>query len=416
MISLEILNPDEVFNDNIFAHLENYANRIEVHWGGASSGKSHGIYQKVVIKAMKKWPVPRKVLILRKIGRSLKDSSWQHIKDILDEFQMLQYCHVNKSEMTITLPNKAVLMFRGLDDPEKIKSIKGVSDVVMEEATEFTLDDYTQLGLRLRDRAHIRKQMFLMFNPVSKKNWVYSYFFGKRSTEFKLFHSTYKDNKFLDRETIAAIEQLRERNPAYYRIYALGEFATLDKLVFPVYEKKIVTKTDVAGLPQLNGLDFGYINDPSALVTVFYNREKKTIFITGEYVKGGMLNNEIATAIEDLGLSKELIFADSQERKSIDEIRMAGISRIRAVEKWPGSLIHGIQWLLQHRIVIDERCFKVIEEFENYTWKKDRKTGEYGNEPVDTFNHTIDALRYALSQFIKGSGRKRFTSASALGV
>ena len=113
-----------------------------------------------------------------------------------------------------------------------------------------------------------------------------------------------------------------------------------------------------------------------------------------------MLNDEIAEVIIDLGLSKDKIYADCAEQKSIAEIKNKGVN-IEPTGKGKDSVIHGIQWIQQCELIVDERCFKVIEELENYTWKKDKKTNEYINEPVDTYNHTIDAIRYALNNYIK---------------
>ncbi len=157
----------------------------------------------------------------------------------------------------------------------------------MEEASEFTLDDYTQLTLRLRERKHESKQIFLMFNPVSKLNWVYKYFFanGVQMDGVLIRQSSYKDNKFLDKMTKNNLEELANRNPAYYKIYALGEFATLDKLVFPKYEKRIINTDEIRHLPSYFGLDFGYINDPSALIHLKIDIENKKLYIISEYVK-----------------------------------------------------------------------------------------------------------------------------------
>ena len=410
---ISIPKASEVFNKNIFKGLYDYSNRLEVYYGGASSGKSHGVYQKVIFKALK-FEKPRRILVIRKIGSSLRDSSFQHIKEILEDLKILKYCRVNKTDLTIKLPNNAFFIFKGLDDPEKIKSIKGISDIVMEEATEFTLDDFTQLSIRLRDD-YEDKQMFLMFNPVSKVNWVYDYFFLKDSGA-KVFHSTYSDNDFLDDITKSELEKLKERNPAYYRIYALGEFATLDKLVFPTYKKELIDDNLIKHLPLYVGLDFGYINDPSAVVWLRYDKDNKIIYITGEYVKKGMLNDEIADKLIKLGLHKEQIIADSAEPKSIDEIKRLGVYKIKSAIKGKDSIIHGIQWIGQNNIIVDERCFKTIEELENYTWKKDKKTGEYINEPNDAYNHIIDAVRYALNDHIKGKTQVTVMNKRELGL
>lgn len=207
-IQLSFPYPSRVFNKHIYDKLYNYDAFTEVHYGGASSGKSHGVIQKVVFKSCQEWKHPRKVLFLRKVGATVYDSIFEDVKQCLDAWDLLDKCKVNNSAYRIELPNGAQFIFKGLDNPEKIKSIKGVSDVVMEEASEFTLDDYTQLTLRLRDKKHKMKQIFLMFNPVSKVNWTYNAFFIKSPKNTVVYHTSYKDNRFLDQVTIENIEEL----------------------------------------------------------------------------------------------------------------------------------------------------------------------------------------------------------------
>ena len=155
--------------------------RFGTDYGGASSGKSHGVVQKVVLKSLQCWKHPRKVLWLRKVDRTIQESIFADVIDCLSNWQLLPLCRVNKSNRTIHLPNGAVFLFKGMDDPEKIKSIKGLSDVVMEEASEFTQDDFTQLTLRLREPKHKKRQLFCMFNPVSKLNWTYKQWFDPKA-------------------------------------------------------------------------------------------------------------------------------------------------------------------------------------------------------------------------------------------
>ena len=399
-INISIKNPSRVFNKHIFDKLNDYSTFTEVHYGGASSGKSHGVIQKVVYKACQNWKHPRKILFLRKVGATVYDSIFEDVKQCLEAWGLLDSCKVNNSAYRIELPNGAQFIFKGLDNPEKIKSIKGVSDVVMEEASEFTLDDYTQLALRLRDKKHKYKQIYLMFNPVSKVNWTYNAFFIKKPKNTVVYHTSYKDNRFLDKVTIENIEELANRNEAYYKIYALGEFATLDKLIFPKYEKKLINKDNISNLKSYFGLDYGFINDPSAFMHVKIDEQNKMLYIVEEYVRKNLTNDKIANAIIDLGYSKEEIKADSAERKSNQELRNLGIRRLADAQKGPGSVMQGIQYIMQYDIVVDERCVKTIEELENYTWKKDKKTNEYINEPVDSYNHCIDAIRYAIQDNI----------------
>ena len=402
------IKPSKVFNRHIYDHLFDYDTFTEVHYGGASSGKSHGVFQKIVIKALKDWKKPRKILALRKVGATVRDSVCADVQATLSYFGILNMCKVNMSAFRIELPNGAEFIFKGMDNSEKIKSIKGISDVVMEEASEFTLDDYTQLTLRLRDKAHKQKQIYLMFNPVSKANWVYNAFFVKKPKNTVVYQTTYKDNRFLDALTRENIEELANRNEAYYKIYALGEFATLDKLVFPKYTKALLNKDDLRQITSYFGLDYGFINDPSAFMHVKIDDDRKRLYVVEEYVKKGLTNDKIAESITALGYAKEQIRADSAEKKSNQELRNLGISRVIDVKKGAGSVMQGIQYLLQYEWIVDERCVKTIEELENYTWKKDKATNEYINEPVDSYNHCLDAIRYAIQDKITKSKIKTF--------
>lgn len=406
-VNLNFPKPAKVFNRQIYDNLFDYGHFIEVWYGGASSGKSHGVVQKVVLKACQKWPYPRKVLWLRKVDRTIKDSIFADVLDCLSRWRLLPLCKVNQTNYTITLPNGSQFLFKGMQDPERIKSIKGLSDVVMEEASEFTLDDYTQLTLRLREPKHKNRQLFCMFNPVSKVNWTYKQWFAPDAeydpSRVAVHHSTYKDNRFLDADNIATIEALKKNNPAYYKIYTLGEFATLDKLVFPTFEKRRLRADSLNKFPSLFGLDFGYTNDPSVFIHVKADVKSKVLYVLEEYVKKGMLNDEIAQAIKSLGYAKEKITADAAEKKSIAEIKRNGIYRIRPAEKGPNSVVQGVNFLKEFKIVVDDRCVKTIEELENYTYKKDKATNEYTNEPVDSYNHCIDAIRYAVEE-INGKG------------
>ena len=401
-INLNFPKPANVFNKQIFDSLFDYDHFIEVWYGGASSGKSHGVVQKVVLKSLKHWKHPRKVLWLRKVDRTIQDSIFTDVLDCLSTWRLLPLCRVNKSNRTINLPNGAVFLFKGMDDPEKIKSIKGLSDVVMEEASEFNQDDFTQLTLRLREPKHKQRQLFCMFNPVSKLNWTYKQWFDPDvevdTNRVAIHQSTYKDNHFLDEDNIRTIENLKQTNPAYYKIYTLGEFATLDKLVFPEFEKRRLSIRQLSNLPSYFGLDFGYTNDETAFMHVKVDEGRHIIYVVEEYAKHGMLNSDISRMIKQMGYSKEVITADAAEPKSIAEIKRDGIYRIRPAKKGKDSIIQGISFMQQYHLVVDDRCVKTIEELENYTYRKDRQTGEYTNEPVDAYNHEIDAIRYALNE------------------
>lgn len=379
-------------------YVRDYNTRINVYYGGAGSGKSHFVTQKVILKATQ---YKRKVLVVRKVGRTIKDSIWALFNRVLDQMPQVVKS-VNKSDFTIELINGTVILFKGFDDPEKIKSIEGITDIVIEEASELTEDDFDQLNLRLRANCGML-QIHLMFNPVSKANWVYKRFFASivPSDDTVIVHTTYKDNPYLPKDYIDSLMKLERTNPAYYKIYVLGEFATLDKLVFPVKTVRLINNDEVKDLPFWIGMDFGYTNDPTAITWGRVDQEHKILYITGEYDKTGMTNDTIAETITTLGFAKEQIVADSAEPKSIAELRKLGIRRCIPAVKGPDSVKNGIDRLQRYDIIIDERCPKTIEEFDNYTWVKDKKTGEYINEPIDTFNHHIDSIRYGTQNVMR---------------
>ena len=165
----------KLFNEAYYPYLFDYSHRYNVFYGGAGSGKSHFVFSKVVIKALLH---KRKVLVVRKTAKSNLNSTFQMTIDTLSSLHLLEYCSINKTTLTITLPNGSVFLFYGCDDVEKLKSIAGITDIICEEATELTLDDVTQLDLRLRPK-QANPQMFFMLNPVSKANWTYKRWFAE---------------------------------------------------------------------------------------------------------------------------------------------------------------------------------------------------------------------------------------------
>lgn len=388
MIRLNISR--KIFNDAYLPYLFDYSTRYQVYYGRAGSGKSVFIAQKIICKACTS---KRKVLIIRKYATTLKDSVFQLIVDQLKKWEIYQFCKVNLSTYTIILPNESVFLFKGLDDPEKIKSITDITDIWCEECSELSLDEFTQLDLRLRAQAG-NLQIFVSFNPVSKQNFVYTKWFAEGTPDNTfVLHTTYRDNKFLPQEYIDALVEKQKSNPTYYKIYALGEFCTLDKLVYYNWRVADFDHTKIKG-KLLIGLDFGYTNDPTALVASIMSDKK--IYIFKEWVDTNKTNPQIASAIKSLGFSKSTIICDSAEPKSIQELRQNGIYAARESVKGPDSIIHGIQKMQEYELIVHPTCIETITELENYAWQKDKKTGEYINKPIDMFNHCMDALRYSL--------------------
>lgn len=373
---------------------------FNVFYGGAGSGKSHFVVQKLIYKYLK-YP-NRKCLVVRKVSNTLRDSIFALFKSVLGDWKLYEQCKVNKTDMTIELPNGSHFIFKGIDDPEKIKSIANIDDIVVEECTEIDVFDFDQLVLRLRSRNGYN-QIHVMFNPVSKSNWVYKRWFenGYNKSNTVVLHTTYKDNKFLPKSYIDNLLEMAKNNPAYFKIYAMGEFATLDKLVYTNWKvenfdyKKILK--EIESSKAIFSLDFGFTNDPTAFVCAIIDKINKRLWVFNEFQEKGLLNNEIAAKITEMGFRKEVIVCDSAEPKSIEELRRNGLDRVIAAIKGRDSILNGINLLQQYEIIIHTSCINIEEEFRNYTWQKDKASGEYINRPIDKYNHGLDALRYGVS-------------------
>lgn len=400
----------QCFNDVYLSQLQNYNTRFNVFYGGAGSGKSHFVFAKMVFKYLKF--SNRKCLVVRKVSNTLRDSCFALVKSILSDWQLYDQCKINKTDLTIELPNGSHFIFKGMDDPEKIKSIANIDDIVVEECTEIDDFDFDQLSLRLRSR-NPYNQVHCMFNPVSKENWVYKRWFKEGADYNKentvILHTTYKDNKFLPKEYIDNLLDMERTNPAYFRIYALGEFATLDKLIYTNwkdenFDYKEILRT-VKDSKAIFSLDFGFTNDPTAFVCSILDEINKKIWIFDGFEEKGLLNDEIAKKIIEMGYRKEVITCDSAEPKSIEELKRNGLDRVRGAVKGKDSIINGINLLQQYEIIILPSLTWIIEEFKNYTWKKG-KDGEYINVPIDKYNHSLDSLRYGITTEI---GVKKIT-------
>ena len=411
-MNIELKLSRRLFNEVYFPYLFDYKHRYEVYYGSAGSGKSHFVFQKIVVKALNK---KRKVLVIRRYGNSNLNSTFQMTLDTLSKFKMLSLCNVNKSTLTITLPNGSVFIFSGCDDAEKLKSITGITDIVVEEATELTVDDVDQLDLRLRAKKD-NLQMFFMFNPVSKTNWVYKRWFADGVTvgeDTFVLKTTYLDNAFLPQSYIDTLEQMRVNNPTYYRIYALGEFCSLDKLVFDNWILKEFDHSKIDGQLAI-GIDFGFTNDLCTIVSSVIDEQNKKIYVFDAWGDKGIANQVLAEILIHKGYAKSVIIADSAEPKSIEELKRAGIRRIKGSQKGADSILYGIETLKSYQIIVNPKCKGLIEEFQNYSWQKDKLTNEYVNKPVDKYNHYIDALRYSL-QCLE-NGRIKSMSKAAFGL
>ena len=360
--------------------------------GSAGSAKSYFITQKLIIRCCNE---KIKVLVCRRTGTTIRNTCFSLFKDILAKWKLTPYVKIRESDFNIKFPNGSEIIFMGLDEETKLLSLNNIGCIFIEEAFEVPKNIVEQLNLRLRGKTP-NQQIIMAFNPISIHHWLYDFCEVNPPSSFIFTHSTYKDNPFLNAEYVAELEELYTRNPQKARVFCDGEWGVnSDGLVFKNWKVREFDHAEIDG-QLMCGLDFGFVNDISALVASLMDEKNKRIYIFKEYGATGKTNKDLVDIITALGFNKSVIIADAAEPKSIEEIKRAGINKIRACRKGPDSIIHGIQKLQNYEIIIHPSCTGIITEFENYTWQKDKKTDEYINKPIDDFNHYIDALRYSL--------------------
>lgn len=364
-------------------------------YGSAGSGKSVFACQKEVVLSFESARRGRKTLVVRAVHNTLKDSVYSELVGVISDWELGDYFEVLKSPLSITNRLTDVqFIFRGLDDVEKLKSVKGVDRILIEEATEVgSRTDLDQLSLRLRGFAEV--QITLMYNPVNEFHWLNTDFHQQRDDEHSLFKTTYKDNrKMLARDPHYAptIEKFKFTNPNYYKVYVLGEWGkNVEGLIYPDYET-------VPEMPPVQGygLDFGY-NDPCALVAVALEDEpgveNKNLYWKELLYETKLTSATLISRMDDLGVDKKkTIVADSARPEMIKDIADAGYS-IVPCEKYKGSVVDGINRVKKYNLKVVAGSKNLFREITNYAWKE--KNGFFlDDEPNDAVNHLMDGGRY----------------------
>ncbi len=372
----------------------------QIYYGGSSSGKSFFLAQRVVMDNLRgvNW------LLTRNIGKTIRNSLFNEIKKAISAYEVNHLYSINKSDMVITCKeNGKQILFAGLDDVEKLKSITPANGVLeriwIEEATEVKREAYLQLKKRLRGYSPFKKAIILSFNPILKNHWIYKDFFGNwrddktiyRDKDISILKTTYKDNKFL---TVDDVYSLENESDEYFRnVYTYGNWGVLGHVIFKNWIVEDLSES-ISGFDHIyNGMDFGYSSDPNAMIRLHLDKKNKKIYVFDEWYQAGMSDDELAEVCKDF-FRGGIITCDSSEPKTIDYLSMNGIKAVPAV-KGPDSINRGIRYLQGYGIVIHKDCQNFRNEIEQYHWKEDK----YGNamaKPVDANNHLIDALRYAI--------------------
>jgi len=397
--------PTHEINDVYLPHLKNMA-RTQILYGGSSSGKSRFKAQQAVIDVLS--GNGRNWMVCRKIGKDNRGSTFVEIKDrVIEEWGLLDRFKINETNLTITADNGYQIIFKGLDDLEKVKSIvpkKGAfTDVWIEEATQVYPNDIKHLYKRQRGGdPNIPKRIHLTFNPIIQLHHIYNTYFasaewGSDQTSYtspdnrlSILKTWYIHNRFLTPDDISDLEN--EENEYFRDVYTFGNWGVLGDSIFKNWVVEDLSDMANQFTNRRNGLDFGFSSDPAAVVTTHYDRREKTIYIFGELYERGLTNDILAQMTAPL-IERDNIVCDSAEPKSIAELRQHGLNAVGA-KKGKDSVLFGVQWLQQQKIIIDVSCINAKNEFMQYQWRKD-KDGNAIRQPVDKLNHIIDALRYA---------------------
>lgn len=351
-------------------------------------------------------------LVVRKVERTLRDSCYAQLKWAIHRLKVDNFFKCSTSPLEITYkPTGQKILFRGLDNPLKVTSITvevgSLCRLWIEEAYEITSEDaFDRLDESIRGQLPegMYHQVVLTFNPWSDRHWLKKRFFDEPSKNVLAMTTNYMCNEFLSESDLVLFKEMK-KNPRRYRTAGLGEWGIVEGLVYENWEERVFDVHEISIRPSVRsvfGMDFGYVNDPSALFCGLVDTVAREIYVFDEMYEKGMSNEDILSKVSEMGYSKERIKADSAEPKSIAYLRKAGLQRIRAAKKGPDSIRAGISIIQDYKIIIHPRCVNFITEISNYTWDKDKFDNAI-NKPIDDFNHLMDAMRYAMEEF---DGRK----------
>jgi len=362
----------------VWRHLESSDKRITIEQGGTRSGKTYNILIWIIFGYVLK-NKNKTISIARKTYPALRTSAMRDFIEILRNYDLYDEEAHNKSSAEYRLKGN-LIEFISLDSPQKVRGRK--RDLLfINEANELHWEDWQQLIFRTKDK------IILDYNPSDEYHWIYEKVKTRDDADF--FITTYKNNPFLGEEIKKEIQRLKNTDENYWNIYGLGQIGKSKSLIF---NSNVVEDIPPNAKFLSMGMDFGYSNDPTTLIAVYI--QDMTLYFKEHLYRNGMTNSDIAKELLRLGIGRrDEIFADSAEPKSIEEIYRFGWN-IKPATKGKDSVNIGIDMLRRYKLCITKQSINTIKEFRNYKWQED-KNGNVLNTPVDLYNHSIDALRYA---------------------
>lgn len=385
----------------------NFKGRYNVIKGSRASKKSKTTALRWIYLMMKY--DKSNLLVIRKTYRTLKDSCWTDLKWATRRLEVESLWSFKESPLEATyLPTGQKILFRGLDDPLKVTSITVDYGYLcwawLEEAFEVNSEaDFDTLDESIRGELppNLWKQWVISFNPWNERHWLKKKFFDVSNPDILAQTTNYTCNEWLDEADKRLFENMKINNPRRYNVAGLGNWGITEGLVYDnVHIDYRFELTDMINYKTVCGMDFGYTNDPTAFFIGFLDEKNKALYIWDELYEKGLTNRMIYDRLVSMGYGKESIVCDSAEPKSIAELRGYGL-RAKAAVKGKDSISHGIQYIQGLTIYIHPRCVNFTTEIQNYTFDKD-KFGNAINQPIDDFNHLMDAMRYALEKYAMG--------------
>ena len=354
--------------------------RLRCVQGGTSASKTISILLYLIDKAQRD-KAPTLTSIVSESFPHLKRGVMRDFLMIMQEHQYFRDARWNRTDYTYTFETGSKIEFFSADQPDKVRGPRR-ERLFINEANNIPYEAFDQLEVRTKEF------IFLDWNPVSEF-WYYDEIKDKRN-DYEHITLTYKDNEALSKEIIDSIEQRKEKK-GWWQVYGLGELGESEGKIFKDWA--IIDETPHEARLERYGMDFGYSNDPTALIAIYKYNDG---FILDEVIyQKGLSNKQIADTILNQPLA--LVIADSAEPKSIDEIRSYGIN-IQPSTKGQGSINQGIAFVQDQRISVTKRSINIIKEYRNYLWQTD-KDGKITNVPEVIWNHAMDAIRYGLSTY-----------------
>ena len=348
--------------------------------GGARSSKSYSVAQLLIKRMLEE--NNKNFLILRKTRPSLKLSAYKLFMDMIKDYGIFKRDDLNMSDLIYRYKTNYIV-FTSIDDPEKIKSTDW-NYIWLEEANEFTYDDFTILKLRLSSKTDTMNQMILTKNPVDEMGWIHQRL--EKESEVSIIESTYKDNPFLSKEYRKMLNDLKNIDQTFYTIYTLGQYAQLTNQIY--------TNWDITPFPgtfeeTIYGSDFGY-NNPNALIEI--GIKDNEYYLTERLYETHMTNQDLIGKLKEIIQPRNsTIIADSAEPARIEEIKKAGFD-IHPADK---SVKDGIDFVKSHKLHVNKDSTNLINELRGYKYKED-KDGNVLEDPVKFRDHLMDAMRYCM--------------------